>query len=111
MPPSPSRRRSLPDVFSHRSAPYPRVGAAQRKQRRASDTLRKGRQVLAEIDWWRVMAGQLDYESTSPDDISLSFPPHDSLFVLASPNFLSDGQWAFGSNVRVSPFDIMSLHD
>ncbi|KAF8334207.1 uncharacterized protein EI90DRAFT_3121539 [Cantharellus anzutake] len=61
------RTMSAPLGANHiraRSSPYPSRASlntvSSRKVRRGSDGLRaRGRQVLAEIDWWTIMAGQL----------------------------------------------------
>ncbi|KDQ12256.1 hypothetical protein BOTBODRAFT_34540 [Botryobasidium botryosum FD-172 SS1] len=64
MPPAPPARRcatSTNTASPDRPAPYPQTSSAQTKARHGtSDTLRNGRKVLAEIEWWRIVAGQVE---------------------------------------------------
>lgn len=67
MPPVPPVRRRTSSTPT-RPAPYPRTAAAQVKARRGADTIRKGREVLAEMEWWKIVAGQVPEEEDEVED-------------------------------------------
>jgi len=70
MPPVvPHRRIASSPAQVVRPSPYPSPTEAIRKVRRGQDSTRAhGRQVLAEIDWWTIMAGQLPCDSRDGSD-------------------------------------------
>jgi hypothetical protein len=70
MPPVlPHRRIASSPAQVVRPSPYPSPAEAIRKVRRGQDSTRAhGRQVLAEIDWWTIMAGQLPCDSRDGSD-------------------------------------------